>query len=83
MARRSPDWNEGLAQELRDPEFAREFLLAAMEEGLPVQVRPRPRRRNVGFGLLALQASGNLPAFSTMRRYGLWRPSRSAISTTT
>ncbi len=37
MARRSRDWNEGLAQDLRDPEFAREFLLAAMDEGLPVQ----------------------------------------------
>ena len=37
MARRSRDWNEGLAQDLRDPDFAREFLLAAMDEGLPVQ----------------------------------------------
>ena len=38
MARRSRDWNEGLAQDLRDPELAREFLLAAVDEGLPVQV---------------------------------------------
>ena len=37
MARRTRDWNEGLAQDLRDPEFVREFLLAAVEEGLPVQ----------------------------------------------
>ena len=37
MARRSRDWNEGLAQDLRDPEFAREFLLAAMDEGVAVQ----------------------------------------------
>ena len=36
MARRSKDWNTGLAQDLRDPEFAREFLLAAIEEGVPV-----------------------------------------------
>ena len=38
MARRSRDWNEGLAQDLRDQQFAREFLLAAMDEGVPIQV---------------------------------------------
>lgn len=38
MARRSEDWNVGLAQDLRDPEFAREFLLGAVEEGVPVPV---------------------------------------------
>ncbi len=38
MARRSRDWNAGLAKDLQDQEFAREFLLAAMDEGVPVQV---------------------------------------------
>jgi len=37
MAKRSADWNEGLAKDLRNPEFAREFLLAAVEEGVAVQ----------------------------------------------
>ena len=37
MARRSRDWNRGLAEDLRDVEFAREFLLAAIEEGVSVQ----------------------------------------------
>lgn len=37
MARRSKDWNEGLARDLQDPEFATEFLLAALEEGVPLQ----------------------------------------------
>jgi DNA-binding phage protein len=37
MARRSKDWNKGLAQDLRDPEFAREFLLAAVDEGVSLQ----------------------------------------------
>jgi DNA-binding phage protein len=37
MARRSRDWNEGLAQDLRNPEFAREFLMAAVDEGAPIQ----------------------------------------------
>jgi len=38
MARRSRDWNAGLAKDLQNREFAREFLLAAMDEGVPVQV---------------------------------------------
>jgi probable addiction module antidote protein len=38
MSRRSKDWNEGLAKDLQDPEFAREFLLAALEEGVSIQV---------------------------------------------
>ena len=37
MARRSRDWNIGLAQDLQDQTFAREFLLAAIEEGVPIQ----------------------------------------------
>jgi DNA-binding phage protein len=37
MVKRGADWNEGLAEDLRDPEFAREFLLAAVEEGIAVQ----------------------------------------------
>jgi DNA-binding phage protein len=38
MARRSKDWNIGLAQDLRDPQFARDFLLASIEEGVSIQV---------------------------------------------
>lgn len=37
MARRSKDWNEGLAEDLQDPEFARRFLTAAVEEGIPLR----------------------------------------------
>ena len=37
MARRTRDWNEGLAQDLKNPEFASEFLLAAVEEGVTLQ----------------------------------------------
>jgi DNA-binding phage protein len=37
MARRSRDWNEQLARDLQDPAFAKEFLLAALEEGVPLQ----------------------------------------------
>jgi probable addiction module antidote protein len=37
MARRSKDWNEDLAKDLQDPEFAREFLLAAIDDGGSLQ----------------------------------------------
>ena len=37
MVRRTKDWNKGLAQDLMDLEFAREFLLAAIEEGISLQ----------------------------------------------
>ena len=38
MARRSRDWNEGLAEDLQGKTFAREFLLAAVDEGVSIQV---------------------------------------------
>jgi DNA-binding phage protein len=38
MTRRSRDWNEGLAEDLKDKAFAREFLAAAVEEGVPLQL---------------------------------------------
>jgi DNA-binding phage protein len=37
MARRTKEWNEGLANDLRSPQFAREFLLAAVDEGISLQ----------------------------------------------
>ncbi len=38
MARRHEDWNVGLAEDLRDPRFAREFLLGAIDAEVPLQV---------------------------------------------
>lgn len=38
MTRRTKDWNVGLAEDLRNPEFAKEFLLASIDEGMPIQV---------------------------------------------
>ena len=37
MARRSKDWNEALAQDLKDKEFAKEFILASLDEGIDLQ----------------------------------------------
>ena len=38
MSRRSRDWNKGLAEDLRDRDFAKEFLLAVAEEGASLQL---------------------------------------------
>src|SRR4051812_8937866 len=38
MTKRSRDWNEGLAEDLQDPEFARQFLTAGVEEGVPLKL---------------------------------------------
>ena len=56
MARRSRDWNEGLAQDLRDPEFARDFLLAAMDEGVSIQTALGKVIRAMGVKEFAEQA---------------------------
>jgi DNA-binding phage protein len=37
MARRTKNWSEGLAKDLKNPEFAREFLLAAVKEGIALK----------------------------------------------
>lgn len=38
MPRRSKDWNEGLAKDLRDKTFAREFVMSATKDGVPLQI---------------------------------------------
>ena len=38
VARRSEDWNVGLAKDLRNAAFAREFLLASIDEGVDLQL---------------------------------------------
>jgi hypothetical protein len=37
MTRRTKDWNEGLARDLKNIQFAREFLLSAIDEGISLQ----------------------------------------------
>jgi DNA-binding phage protein len=63
VARRSSDWNIGLAENLRDPEFAREFLLGAIDEEVPLQVALGKVVRAMGvkeFAVKVSMASPNL-----------------------
>ena len=37
MSRRSKNWNEALSKEIKNIDFAREFIMASLEEGLALQ----------------------------------------------
>ena len=37
MSKRSKDWNEGLAEDLRSPLVVQEFVQAALDEGISLQ----------------------------------------------
>jgi DNA-binding phage protein len=70
MARRSRDWNEGLAEDLRDPEFAREFLVAAVDEGVPLQLALRKAIRAVGVAPFARRAQTTTASVQRAIRQG-------------
>ena len=36
MPQRTKEWNEGLAKDLRNRRFAQEFIIAGVEEGVPL-----------------------------------------------
>jgi DNA-binding phage protein len=38
MSRRSKNWNEGLAKDLKNMEFAKEFIMSALNEGISLQL---------------------------------------------
>src|SRR6266545_3496077 len=62
-AARLEDWNVSLADDLRDQKFAREFLLAAIDEGVPLQVARGKIARAMGvmeFAAKVRMASSNL-----------------------
>jgi DNA-binding phage protein len=65
MARRSKDWNEGLAKDLRDPAFARQFLLAAIDEGVPLQLALGKAIRAMGVKEFA--AKVRMPSSNVLR----------------
>lgn len=62
---RSKDWNEGLAEDLQDREFAREFLLAAVEEDISIQAAIGKVIR--AYGLKEFAAEINMPSSNLSR----------------
>lgn len=65
MARRSSDWNEGLANDLKNPRFAQEFFRASLEEGLPLQVVLAKVIR--AYGVKEFASKVNLPCSNVIR----------------
>ena len=65
MARRSEDWNIDLAKRLRNPNFARAFLLAAIDEGLTIQQALGKIIRAIGITEFAAQV--NMPRPNVQR----------------
>lgn len=65
MAKRSRDWNEGLARDLRKPEFAREFVLGLIAEGFTVQEALGRVIR--GYGVKEFAAKAKMPSSNVLR----------------
>ena len=65
MTRRSADWNDGLAKDLRNRKFAQQFIRAAIDEGLSIQsVLGRVIR---AYGVAEFAARVRLPAPNILR----------------
>jgi DNA-binding phage protein len=62
---RGTDWNEGLAGDLQDREFAREFLLAAVEEDISIQASLGKVIR--AYGLKEFAAEIDMPSSNLSR----------------
>jgi DNA-binding phage protein len=74
---RSKDWNEGLAEDLQDREFAREFLLAAVEEDISIQAALGKIIR--AYGLKEFAAEIDMPSSNLSR---VLRPSSNVTQQT-
>lgn len=68
MSRRSRDWNERLASDLHDPEFAREFLMAMLDEGFTLQAALGKTIRSYGVKEFAKKA--RIPSSNLIRSIG-------------
>ncbi len=65
MPRRSQDWNEGLAKDLKDPDFAREFIMGALAEGLSAQ--QALRKVILSYGLKEFSKRVRIPSSNISR----------------
>lgn len=65
MARRSVDWNKGLAEDLRKTEFAQEFIKSLLDEGLPLQAVLGKVVR--AYGVKEFAAKAKLPSSNLLR----------------
>ncbi len=65
MARRSIDWNDGLAKDLQNMKFAQGFIQSALDEGLSIQqVLGKVIR---AYGVKEFSAKAKLPSSNVLR----------------
>lgn len=65
MSRRSQDWNKGLAKDLKDPRFAKDFIMASLEEGLSPQ--QALRKVILAYGLKEFSKKVKIPSSNISR----------------
>ena len=65
MTRRSRDWNESLAHDLRNAEFAREFVLGLLDEGFTLQAALAKVIR--AYGLKEFAGKAKIPGPNLLR----------------
>ena len=65
MTRRSADWNEGLARDLRNKQFASEFIQGCLEDRLSLQEALAKVIR--AYGVKEFAAKAKLPSSNILR----------------
>lgn len=65
MSKRSRDWNEGLAKDLRNPEFAQAYLVALLDEGFGLQEALGKAIR--AYGVREFATKAKLPSSNVVR----------------
>ena len=65
MSRRSADWNNGLAKDLKNLEFAQQFIQASLEEGISLQAVLAKVIR--AYGVKEFAAKVKLPSSNLVR----------------
>lgn len=66
MARRTKDWDQGLAEDLRNPEFAKAFIVSLIEdEGMNIKEALAKAIR--AYGIKEFAAIANIPESNIVR----------------
>jgi probable addiction module antidote protein len=61
MRKKTTDWNDGLMEDLKDPEFTKGFVEACLDEGVPLQVALGKVVKAQGYSLVARKVHMAVP----------------------
>ena len=65
MARRSINWNENLSKKLRDLKYSQGFIIASLEEGIPLQLALGKTIR--AYGIKEFSTKTKIPSSNILR----------------